>query len=84
MNYRTITYQKVKNLGNYESQRLEITVELEPTEDPEEATKILMAKVNQLLEPPKSNEAVDQMPDFGVLQAIVNLDKYRDSHSSAR
>lgn len=33
MEVKTITYQKVKNLGNYESERLEMTVEVD-IEDP--------------------------------------------------
>ncbi|TAE58835.1 MAG: hypothetical protein EAZ76_10830 [Nostocales cyanobacterium] len=29
MNVKTATYQRVKNLGNYESKRLEITIEID-------------------------------------------------------
>ena len=33
MKYKTVTYQKVVNLGNYESHRLEITVEVDTESD---------------------------------------------------
>ena len=37
MKYKTITYQRVKNLGNYESKRLELTAELDDDDNLEEA-----------------------------------------------
>lgn len=51
MQIKTITYQAVKNLGNYESERLEMTVELEG-EDPDEAALALRRRVNSLLDSP--------------------------------
>lgn len=39
--YKTITLQKVINLGNYESQRLEISVEVD-TEDEDELNDMLL------------------------------------------
>jgi hypothetical protein len=38
MKIRTITYQRVRNLGNYESERLEMVAELE--DDDEEAIEV--------------------------------------------
>ena len=34
MNIKTISYQRVKNLGNYESERLEATADVPEGEDP--------------------------------------------------
>ena len=51
MNVKTITYQKVKNLGNYESERLEMTIELDPSDDADDSAKALIAKVQHLLNP---------------------------------
>ncbi len=33
MKYKTITYQRVVNLGNYESHRLEITAEIDTSDE---------------------------------------------------
>lgn len=57
MKVKTITYQRVKNLGNYESERLEMTVEVEEGENEEYVAKALIEKVNQILFPPKKEEA---------------------------
>lgn len=50
MKYKTITYQRVKNLGNYESKRLELTVELDEDNNLEEAIEILKGKVEIALD----------------------------------
>ena len=54
MKYKTITYQAVKNLGNYESERLEMTVELDDLEehDPAVAALLLRQRVNSILNSP--------------------------------
>ncbi|MBW4535202.1 MAG: hypothetical protein KME09_14805 [Pleurocapsa minor HA4230-MV1] len=49
MKYKTITYQRVKNLGNYESERLELSVELDEDDDEEVAIASLKSKVEQAL-----------------------------------
>lgn len=54
MKYKSITYQAVKNLGNYESHRLEITIELEDNEEPTTAALALMRRVNSILDTPPS------------------------------
>lgn len=36
MIYKTISYGRTKNLGNYESERLDISIELEAMDDPVE------------------------------------------------
>lgn len=51
MKYKTITYQRVKNLGNYESKRLELTAELDEDDNLEEAIEILKGKVEIALDP---------------------------------
>jgi small-conductance mechanosensitive channel len=50
MKFKTITYQRVKNLGNYESERLELSVELDDDEDVNEAMAVVIAKVYKMLE----------------------------------
>lgn len=62
MNVKTITYQKVKNLGNYESERLEMTIELDPSDDAEAAARILMVKVQDLLNPPLAPDDDPEVP----------------------
>lgn len=54
MKYKTITYQAVKNLGNYESERLEMTVELDGSEaiSPGNAALLLRQLVNNILDSP--------------------------------
>ena len=50
MKFTTITYQAVKNLGNYESERLEASADLEEGEDPKDAALLLRHWVNVILE----------------------------------
>lgn len=54
MKYQTITYQAVRNLGNYESERLEMTVELEGDDaiSPDGAALLLRHRVNSILDSP--------------------------------
>ena len=52
MKFTTITYQAVKNRGNYESERLEMTALVEDGEDPHEAALKLRRQVNVWLEEP--------------------------------
>ncbi|MBN4004769.1 hypothetical protein [Nostoc sp. LPT] len=47
MKIKTITYQRVVNLGNYESKRLELFAELQEGENEEVAISALMEKVEQ-------------------------------------
>lgn len=47
MKFKTITYQRVKNLGNYESERLELSVELNEDDDVDDAIALLKCKVEQ-------------------------------------
>ena len=52
MKITTITYQAVKNRGNYESERLEMTALLEEGEDPQEACLKLRQRVNLWIDEP--------------------------------
>lgn len=47
MNIKTITYQRVLNLGNYESKRLEMTAEISEHEDAEYEISVLMEMVER-------------------------------------
>lgn len=47
MRVRTIGYQRVLNLGNYESKRLELSAELDGGENVEEAISVLAEQVER-------------------------------------
>lgn len=47
MQIKTITYQRVINLGNYESKRLEMTAEISERDDLEFETSVLMEMVER-------------------------------------
>ncbi|WP_019487434.1 hypothetical protein [Kamptonema formosum] len=49
MKVTTITVQKVKTLGDYQSERLEMTALLDEGEDPDAAALTLRLKVKSLL-----------------------------------
>jgi hypothetical protein len=49
MDIKTISYQRVKNIGNYESERFEMTAELNNDENVESAIAILKSTVNKAL-----------------------------------
>ncbi|NJL51183.1 MAG: hypothetical protein HC930_01310 [Hydrococcus sp. SU_1_0] len=50
MKFKTITYQRVKNLGNYESERLEISAELDDDDNVSKAIAILKSHVHEELD----------------------------------
>lgn len=56
MQYKTITYKRVKNLGNYQSEHLEMTIELDETDDVWNATNQLRHAVCEQLFPHKVTE----------------------------
>ena len=56
MKITTVTYQRVKNLGNYESKRLEISAELDDADDVTEAITTLKQKVREGLNIPEPND----------------------------
>ena len=52
MQYKTITYKRIKNLENYNSEHLEVSAELKEDDDVIESTKSLRKLVNDILEKP--------------------------------
>ena len=50
-----LNYQAVKNLGNYESERLEASADVEEGEDPKDAALKLRRWVNLMLDAPPSS-----------------------------
>jgi plasmid stabilization system protein ParE len=59
-----LTYQAVKNLGNYSSERLEMSAEVEDGEDPDEAAHDLRRRVNWILAaPPEMGKPREDPPD---------------------
>jgi hypothetical protein len=56
MQYKTITYQRVKNLGNYNTERMEMTVELDEDDNVLICAKELRLNVNYLLHEPVSEK----------------------------
>lgn len=65
----SISYQAVKNLGNYESERLEATATVEEDENVTEATKQLKAFVHAGLNAPASPSDSESNPLFDNLSA---------------
>lgn len=57
MKFKSASYQRVKSLRNYESEQLEMFVEIEEGDDPDEVIAALRLKVNQLLEKSTQKEA---------------------------
>lgn len=49
MKYKAISYRRAKNLGNYENEVLEMSIELDEHESPEAAFIRLKRKVKMLL-----------------------------------
>ncbi len=49
MKYQTITYQRVVNLGSYESKRLEMTMELNEQDDVAQCCRELINQVESTL-----------------------------------
>ena len=49
MKYTTITYKRIKNLGNSESEHLEMSVQVDESEDIEKAVEQLKYTVRQNL-----------------------------------
>lgn len=52
MKFKTATYKRVKNLGNYQTETLELTIEIHENESADNAIKALTRKVNDHLYPP--------------------------------
>ncbi|MBD2388819.1 hypothetical protein [Cylindrospermum sp. FACHB-282] len=55
---KLITYQRVLNLGNYESKRLELQAEVMEGEDPEEAVYRLMEQVERQIREPQEDQII--------------------------
>jgi UDP-N-acetylenolpyruvoylglucosamine reductase len=53
MPIKTITYKRIKNLGNYQSKTLEATSIVNENDDPDEELKTLIALVDNELFPPE-------------------------------
>lgn len=63
MKITRLNYQAVKNLGNYESERLEASADVEEGEDPKDAALKLRQWVNvMLLEPPRIGKPQEDPP----------------------
>ncbi|MBE9210420.1 hypothetical protein IQ244_28735 [Nostoc sp. LEGE 06077] len=58
MQIKTITYQRVLSLGNYESKRLEMTAEVEPFDNLDAATETLMKIVERKIREEKEVDIV--------------------------
>ncbi len=59
MRVTQVEYSILKNLGNYEHQKVGVTVELEPGESPAEAIKRAKAFCEKVTEPPKDSSQLD-------------------------
>ncbi len=52
MKYTSATYKRVKNLGNCQSETLELTIDIHSNESVDDAIKALIRKVGDHLYPP--------------------------------
>ncbi|MGB6297006.1 MAG: hypothetical protein WBF90_12600 [Rivularia sp. (in: cyanobacteria)] len=64
MKVKLIVYKRIKNLGNYETEHLEMSAELAENEDVEQASRQLRRLVNNLLQEPVWPIEDDDMGDF--------------------
>lgn len=56
MKYKSVTYRRIKSLGNYQSATLEMTIEIAEDEDIIAATNELQTVLDELLGVPKLSE----------------------------
>lgn len=65
MKIKTVSYKRIKNLGNYESEHLEVFAEVDENEDPSEASQKLREFVAEQLQvkvPPDKRAEVKPPP----------------------
>jgi hypothetical protein len=62
MKIKTVTYKRVKNLGNYQSETLEMVAEIDDGENPTRATESLRNQVNAILFPESSAPSDPPIP----------------------
>jgi hypothetical protein len=62
MKIKTVTYKLVKNLGNYQSETLEMSAEIDDGENPTRATESLWNQVNAILFPESSAPSEPPIP----------------------
>jgi len=65
MKPKTVSYKRIKNLGNYESEHLEVFAEIDENEDPSEASQKLREFVAEQLQvkvPPDKRAEVKPPP----------------------
>lgn len=60
MQVKTISYQRVKNLGNYESERMEMTIEL----DDDDSVEIAIAALKDTVKKALNITDVEDLPVF--------------------
>lgn len=64
MKIETITYKRVKNLGNFQSETMEVTAVLDQYDEPESVSEQLRAFVNNQLFPPTPVPVPAETDDF--------------------
>lgn len=72
MKITTISYQAVKNLGNYESERLEVNADVEEGEDPKDA----VLKLRQFVHEQISRVVRRQDPDYNPLSDELGIEGF--------
>lgn len=75
MKYKTIAYQRVKNLGNYESERLELTAEVDEDEDEDisSAIELLKETVHKGLGIVEKKEVTDEKKELTDDELIAQI-----------
>ncbi|WP_375495574.1 hypothetical protein [uncultured Nostoc sp.] len=64
MKIETITYKRVKNLGNYQSETMEVTAVLDQYDEPDQVSEQLRELVKNQLFPPTPVPIPAETDDF--------------------
>ncbi|MBD2413607.1 hypothetical protein FACHB389_34785 [Nostoc calcicola FACHB-389] len=64
MKIETITYKRVKNLGNFQSETMEVTAVLDQFDDPNQVSQQLRELVKNQLFPPTDVSVATEADDF--------------------
>ncbi|MEH2435202.1 MAG: hypothetical protein V7K25_13265 [Nostoc sp.] len=64
MKIETITYKRVKNLGNYQTETIEMTAVLDQYDDPNDVSQELRELVKNQLFPPEPALVATETDDF--------------------
>ncbi len=70
MKTKTVTYQRVKNLGNYESERLEMMAEVDEHENDLDVAQQLRARVTSALFLSEAQPPIPKLQESDFLEGV--------------